>query len=551
MSQLQFKNLDINQLQLPSKPQRVPAVDGEVLMVTNADMLASANTANWPIQEEAEAKLSAFLKQRHGLRLTRAHDKASGESHGFINSQAYGAKVFSTIDSERPLIVFLTAWQYSHHIATSLLHHKGPILVLANFDGRFPGLVGALNLVGSLNSLGVSHSRLWSVDFEDSFFVEKFDEWLKTGRILHDTSYLKHDDASVDNDGRTLGRYLGEEVLQNKAIMGLFDPYCMGMMNGVYPLQSLTKIGMPLESMSQSALLHEMSLVPQDLQEACLQWYEERGMNFQWSDDEKEGLTREQVLEQCAMMIAAARIGERFGCTAIGIQYQKGLKDSCAASDFAEGCLNNAERFPIPDENGKIIRPGQPIPCINEVDQGTGIPMIMFYKVLESLKCPSESTLHDIRWGSEFEGEFYWDFEISGNVPFAHLKGGIAGATGHRQPNTYFPKGGATISGQCKAGSFIWARSHYEGLDVHLHVGTGKAFELPEEEFQRRLDSTTSVWPLMNVQLDGVGRDDLMAGHQSNHITVAYVPEDKLELVTEAVLAMGHSLGMTVHRAGI
>ncbi len=324
----------------------------------------------------------------------------------------------------------------------------------------------------------------------------------------------------------------------------------MGMMNGVFPLKSLTDIGMPLESLSQSALLYEMGLVPLSLQEECLSWYEERGMQFQWDENGEKGLTRAQVLEQCAMMIAAARIGDRFGCKAVGIQYQKGLKDCCAASDFAEGCLNNAERFPIPDENGNIIRPGKPIPCINEVDMGTGIPQIMFYDILEALNLPSETTLHDIRWGSEYKGEFYWDFEISGNVPFAHLKGGIAGAIGHRQADLYFPKGGSTISGQCKAGKFIWARAHYEGLDVHLHVGTGSAFELPKEEFKRRLNGTTEVWPLMNVQLDGVSKNDLMAGHQSNHITVAYVPSEQLDLVQNATLAMGQSLGMQVCKAG-
>ena len=61
---------------------------------------------------------------------------------------------------------------------------------------------------------------------------------------------------------------------------------------------------------------------------------------------------------------------------------------------------------------------------------GTGIPQTMLFRLLDSLGLPSETTLHDIRWGSEYEGTFYWDFEISGSVPFEHLKGGIAGASG-------------------------------------------------------------------------------------------------------------------------
>jgi hypothetical protein len=163
---------------------------------------------------------------------------------------------------------------------------------------------------------------------------------------------------------------------------------------------------------------------------------------------------------------------------------------------------------------------------------------------------PPETTLHDIRWGSKYKGTFYWDFEISGNVPFEHLKNGIAGAIGYRQPPMYFAKGGSTIAGQCKAGTFIWARAHYEGTQVHMHIGTGMAHDLPKEEVQRRLDSTTEVWPIMNVTLDGVSKDNLMAGHQSNHISVAYVPEEHLTQVTQAFVCMALTQGIKVHLAG-
>jgi hypothetical protein len=250
------------------------------------------------------------------------------------------------------------------------------------------------------------------------------------------------------------------------------------------------------------------------------------------------------------MMIAMARFTRRFGLAAVGVQYQQGLKDCCAASDFAEGAIGNAERFPIPDEDGAIICEGKPIPCVNEVDMGTAIPQAMLFRLLDAMDLPSETTLHDVRWGSEFEGTFYWDFEISGAVPFAHLKGGIAGATGYRQPAMFFPKGGSTIAGQGKAGRFIWARAHYVGTDVIMHIGSGTAVELPETEFERRRKATTYEWPLLNAVLDGVGRDDLMAGHQSNHLTIAYVPEDKLQNVIQAFVAQALTQGIKVKIAG-
>lgn len=539
-------------LNLPSDPAPITAGPNEILMVTNADLRESANVPCWPVCADYANRLEKELDAQ-GYKLKRAHDFDEAKGHGFISSQKEGSALFAKIDPEAPLIVLLTAWQYSHHIAPSLAKHKGPVLLLANFDGTWPGLVGMLCMAGSLTSLGVDYSRLWSQSFEDDLFKQGLATWLKDGKLTHDTTYLQPvatDHNVLETEAGKAGQQVGDYILKHKAILGLFDSFCMGMINGFFPVKALTDIGMPLESLSQSALLVEMEKVPQSMREECLRFYEDRGMTFKFGMDDATELTRKQVLEQCAMMIAMARFTTRFGLSAVGVQYQQGLKDSCAASDFAEGAIGSTERFPIPDEDGSIIWEGKPIPCVNEVDMGTAIPQTMLWRLLDAMGLPAETTLHDVRWGSEFEGTFYWDFEISGSVPFEHLKGGIAGATGYRQPAMYFPKGGSSIAGQCKAGAFVWARAHYEGTDVIMHIGTGHAVELPEDEFERRRKATTYEWPLMNCTLDGINRDDLMAGHQSNHITVAYVPDNKLQDVLRAFVAQALTQGIAVQIAG-
>ena len=540
-------------LNLPALPALLKPAQDEVLVVTNADLREAANVTCWPTQVKYEQLLEQALATRFGLKARRAHPVKAEAGHGFISSQREGSDVFAGLDPEAPVIVLLTAWQYSHHLAPSLARHRGPVLLLANFDGTWPGLVGMLCLAGTLTGLGKPYARLWSAGFDDPLFLQGLDSWLKTGRIAYDTSYLHPVDGGHpvmrSADGR-LGAEVGRFILRRKEIIGLFDSFCMGMMNGVFPQKALVDIGMPLESLSQSDLLVEMARVPQALREDCLAWYEARGMRFAFGADGDRELTRGQVLEQCAMLIAMARFAQRFGLSAVGVQYQQGLAQSCAASDFAEGAIGSAERFPIPDHDGSIIRPGQPIPCINEVDMGTAIPQTMLWRLLDSLGLPSATTLHDIRWGSEYQGTFYWDLEISGSVPFEHLVGGIAGATGFRQPPMYFPRGGATIAGQGKAGRLIWARAHYEGTQAVLHAGTGTAVELPAAEFERRRRATTVEWPLLNCVLDGVGRDDLMAGHQSNHISVAYVEPDRLAEVYRAFVAQAVTQGLRVFAAG-
>lgn len=540
-------------LNLPAPVQPITVSGNEVVLVTNADLRESANVKCWPVQQQFEVRLQDALVARFGYRARRAHPVKSERGHGFISTQREGSDVFAAIDPDAPVIVLLTAWQYSHHLAPSLARHRGPILLLANFEGTWPGLVGMLCLAGTLTSLGKEYSRLWSTEFDDEFFYRGLGAWLKSGRIVHDTSYLHEVDKAhrvLSSAAGCLGVEVGNFSLKHKEIIGLFDTFCMGMINGVFPQKALADIGMPLEGLSQSDLLAEMALVPQALRVECLAWYESRGMKFQWGEDPATELTREQVLEQCAMLIAMARFVERFGLTAVGVQYQQGLARCCAASDFAEGAIGSSERFPIPGHDGRIIRSGKAIPCVNEVDMGTAIPQTMLWRLLDSLSLPAETTLHDIRWGSEFEGTFYWDFEISGAVPFEHLKGGIAGATGYRQSPMYFPRGGSTIAGQGKQGRFIWARAHYEGVQVILHVGTGHAVELPEAEFERRRRATSYEWPLLNCTLDGVGRDDLMAGHQSNHISIAYVDSEKIDDVLRAFVAQALTQNMRVYVAG-
>jgi len=539
-------------LTLPADPQLITANAGEVLMVTNADLREPANVTCWPTQQLFEQRLASALEQL-GYKMRRAHPINTERGHGFISSQKEGSDLFASIDPDAPVIVLLTAWQYSHHIAPSLVHHRGPVLLLANFDGTWPGLVGMLCMAGCLTSLGCHYSRLWSETFTDDAFMRGLQTWLQDGHLSHKLNYLHPVSPTAPllaSKSGQIGVQVGQSILRHKAIIGLFDTFCMGMINGVFPQKSMIDVGIPVESLSQSALLVEMNKVPEALRESCLQWYEARGMKFQFGSQPAEELTRDQVLEQCAMMIAMARFVKRFGLSAVGVQYQQGLKDSCAASDFAEGAIGNAERFPIPDEHGDIINPGQPITCINEVDMGSAIPQVMLAKLLQALGLESETTLHDIRWGSEFNGTFYWDLEISGAVPFAHLKGGIAGATGYRQPPMFFPYGGSTIAGQGKAGRFIWARAHYENTQVILHIGTGSAVELPEPEFERRRQATNYEWPLLNAVLDGVTRDDLMAGHQSNHLSLAYVDEALLAEVLKAFVAQALTQNMKVFVAG-
>src|SRR3984893_2178100 len=163
---------------------------GSVILIANGDLRLSANQKCWAAQERVEADVMAAIREA-GSEVRRGHAYDTAKGHGFIDSQKRGMEVFREIPPNAPLVVAEAVWQYSHHVLHGLYTHKGPILTVANWSGEWPGLVGMLNLNGSLTKAGVKYSTLWSVDFTDEFFRCGLRKWLGGEMLAHDTSHVR------------------------------------------------------------------------------------------------------------------------------------------------------------------------------------------------------------------------------------------------------------------------------------------------------------------------------------------------------------------------
>jgi hypothetical protein len=255
------------------------------------------------------------------------------------------------------------------------------------------------------------------------------------------------------------------------------------------------------------------------------------------------------------MYVAACRIGDTFGCDAIGIQYQQGLKDLCPASDLVEGMLNSTDRPPVKNAKGEVILKGETYPHFNEVDECCGLDALMTKRIHTALKQPTETTLHDLRWGdwdhSGTTDEYVWVFLISGSAPVEHHIGGWKGSHGYRQPSMYFPLGGSTLHGVAKPGEIVWSRIFMQDGKLKMDLGRAKVITLPKKETQRRLDETTPQWPIMHAVTYGVSRDQMMARHQANHINVAYAKSEKeADACMYAKAELAKNMGMEVFLCG-
>ena len=508
----------------------------EIILIANGDLRTSANQKC----EEAQRAMEALLIKaigKEGRSVRRGHEFDARKGHSFIDSQKYGMEVFRNIPKDAPIIVAEAVWQYSHHLLQGLLTHEGPILTVANWSGTWPGLVGMLNLNGSLTKAGVKYSTLWSDDFSDEVFLKGLRSWLTTGSVSHAIPHVKtYGQAGVPADAEKLGTEFAKKFRDHKEIMGVFDEGCMGMYNAIIPDELIHKTGVFKERLSQSALYARMLTVKDEEARAIYQWLLDRGMTFKFGPSEEEDLTENQVLQQCKMYIAAVRIAEEFGCATIGIQYQQGLKDLAPASDLVEGLLN-VERPPVYDEDtGKELFAGEALPHFNEVDECSGLDGLITYKLWRQIGFAPENTLHDLRWGRHYTGPggknlsetldaYVWVFLISGAAPPAHFIGGFKGTSSERQPSMYFRLGGGTVKGVSKPGWIVWSRVFIDGGELCYDTGLGEIVELPQAETEDRWNLSTPQWPIMHTILPGISRDEMMARHKANHIQVVYAPD--------------------------
>jgi hypothetical protein len=401
--------------------------------------------------------------------------------------------------------------------------------------------------------MGRAYSSIWGEDLTDPFADAAIQSWLEIGSVRHDTSHVRDlDPARLPASAASLGRRLAGELAERMAILGVFDEGCMGMYNAIFDDEHLNPAGIYKERLSQSALVAAMRLVTDAEARAAYRWLEGRGMQFRLGSDGATELTEAQVIDQLRLYVAAVRIADQFGCDAIGIQYQQGLKDMAPASDLAEGLLNDGDRPPVMAlGEQRELYPGRPVVHFNEVDEGSAVDALVTNRVWTALGLDPATTLHDVRWGAPFGDDYVWVFEISGAVPPAHLIGGYAGAVSERQPPVYFGLGGGTIKGVSRPGEIVWSRVFLMDGRLHADLGRATVVELPAAETERRWQSTTPQWPIMHAVLHGVTRDQMMARHRSNHIQVVYGDDAaSADQALAAKAAMFDAMGLAVHLCG-
>lgn len=546
----------------------------DLMLIANGDRRRFANSACQDAQMECERQLRKVFADL-GRNLTRAHPEIDPElGHGFIETQAQGADILSRIPKDAPVVVAESVWQYSNHIAYPLWEWEGPVLIASNFDGTWPGLVGAAGLEACLtkHKYGANqkgHSFVWShQEFQDQKTKNRLKQWLDTGTIEYDLSHVQPFSPAEHTEYASafaFARKAAENFRAKPRILGIYDPLCMGMLNAAFDEQDMVGTGIQIRRLNQSELYARMQEIPNREAEGYIKYLVEKGFELKVGSDNLTEITPAAVIQSGQMYGAMVKHIADEGLAGVGIAYQLGLAKLCAASDLVEAMLNSTDRPPV-EFRGKIVMPGEPIMCANEADMGCAVDQTISKVIYKGAGLDPtwwETTQHDLRWGHSYKNNgkykgkaididsFIWTFELSGNTPASHMENGWADMKAERQPYDYFPENGISTKGTAKSGEIIWSRVYIDQGTLCLDVGRGAAVELPQEESDRIWKATTEEWPLMHAITYGATRDQMMAKHKSNHITVSYAPDATMaNEIMFAKAAMAHELGFKVNLCG-
>ena len=485
------------------------------------DQRPKPNEMALPNVEEATQQLERAL-QKLG--------RPSYRVEGFLSKPHHAIEKLAPIDD--PLIGVCVHWFYGPHTTDGVVAKDNPLLLASNFSGRWPGLVGLLNTGACLESVDRPHSRIWSdaPDFsQDDAFMQRLEQFCERGRIEYGEQDVAYD-APVSEHAAARARRVAEGFRKRRALILMLGDTSMGMINGYFGPRLLTRHGFTEHKVDQAWLIDRGRTVPDKRIDAALAFVKAKNVTFHWGEPGVEDFGERDTREQLRDYLSVLDLVDEFRADCVGWQYQLGLINLRAPSDFAEGLLNSTCR---PESTGDTIA------CATEADQGNVMPMEMLKRLLKDKGLHQAVMFHDVRWGAEHDGRFLWVLLNSGSCgayAFNHEPDTLRGVHSYRQPRQYFPVPGGTFAGESLPGAMTWARAYIKGGELWMDVGKGEVVQLPAAKRDAWWEGTTREWPFMAADM-GIGRDTLMAHYLSNHVAVAYGD------VFEEMVALSKELG--------
>jgi len=387
------------------------------------------------------------------------------------------------------VIFNFSVWAWPQYSRVAAQFCPKPILLFANFNPEYPGLVGMLANAGSLDQVGIKFFKTFG-DIND----EKTYQQVKS-RILAISALNRM-------KGMTFGLFGGRSLGIDTAVAD--------------PALWMKKFGIDVDHVDQFELVRraEIEMQKGDRVDAALEFLKANVRKIHWTKPDAEmRLTEELLRRQLGMYYGAKDLCDQFGYNFCGIKGQRELTEHFATADVAEAFLN--------DPYGPEGAPKDPIVCSTEADMDAALTMLVFH-LLSGLP----SFFADIRhyhtdlgvWDMCNSGEhatFFAarSFDPKENLPLVEF----------RPEGFYFPAGGASVYHIAAPGEVTLGRFTRSGDTnrYRLVVAHGEFVSFGAEKDEKIATGVQDNWPHAYTRLD-CSHETFIENVNCNHIHGTY-----------------------------
>ena len=226
-----------------------------------------------------------------------------------------------------------------------MVGNDNPFLMVSNFSGKWPGLVGLLNTGACLAAEGRKTSRLWTdaADWSaDSDFLERLEAWCDRGHLAYDETAIRTAPA-VSGAAAKRAAAVFAAMRKRRPIALMLGDTSMGMINGYFGARLLHRLGFAEHKVDQAWILDRGSPCPTTGGSTTrFKFVQDKGHPLPLGRGRRRRLhpraTREQLRGYLAVLDLLGGVPGRLPRLAVSARPDSSLSPP---SDFAEGLLNS------------------------------------------------------------------------------------------------------------------------------------------------------------------------------------------------------------------
>jgi L-fucose isomerase len=447
------------------------------------------------VQRDVREHVTRAGQELAGMLTEAGHEVVIAPEHAESNVLATSQARYLA-DQHVDLTIFHhSVWTFPHFTMLAADATPGPILMVANIDPQFPGMVGMLAGGGGLDQIGRTHARAWG-DLKDPAVQQRILAQVRAGAAVQGLR------------GSTFGRVGGRP---------------MGMYTATANTDQWMKIfGVDVEEIDQWEIVRRSDNADASRVKQARLWLEQNSAGVHYDGDR---LTPELLERQIRSYYAMRELIDEWNLDFSGIKGQPELTANFATMDVAEAFLNDPYDWEGPKDTHVTS---------TEADMDGALTM-QILKLLSG----DPALFADVR--HYHADKDVWDLCNSGQHATWYAARSADPLENLSKVNFYpevfyFPAGGASVQHLAAPGALTFARLTRADGEYRMHVMRGDLETYDDATNERMMRASTYEWPHAFARLH-TSAEEFLTRFGSNHIHA--VPGEYVEELKSVCRLLG------------